>query len=111
MVEAVPSNSRGRDDYPRMLYHADGRTMTVDSPEAEDPLLRQGWSQRAQPAHQRPVPTPSVAFGGGDPLAVMIRNVLEAVLDERGIGRRPAAHEKVPEMPPRSHHKGESHGR
>jgi hypothetical protein len=103
MVEAIPGNA-GRDDYPRMLFHPDGRTMVVDDPAQEDPLLHEGWSQKPAEAHLKPPATPSVAFGGGDPLAVMIRNILEQVLDERGVGRAPG-HEPVPELPLRSRHK------
>lgn len=101
---ATPGNA-GRDDYPRMLYHADGRTMQVETPGQEDPLLHEGWSRTASPIHLRPRPTPSTTYGGGDPLAVMIRNILEQVLDERGVGKAPTAHEPVPELPLRSQHR------
>jgi hypothetical protein len=98
MTEAIPGNA-GRDDYPRMLFHPDGRTTVVDTPEQEDPMLREGWSQKPAEVHLKPDPTPSVGFAVADPLAVMIRNVLEQVLDERGVGHSPG-HEPVPELPP-----------
>lgn len=85
-----------------MVYHADGRTATVASSEEEN-ALPEGWSQKPSPVHTKPVPTPSVAAGSNDPLAILIRNVLEQVLDERGIGRSPGTHEHVGELPLHGH--------
>ena len=99
-TEAIPGNA-GRADYPRMVYHADGRTMQVETAEQEDGLRSEGWGQRPHPIHMRPKPSPSVVggYGSNDPLAMLIRNVLEQVLDERGFGKRDAG-EAAPEMPP-----------
>jgi hypothetical protein len=46
-----------------------------------------------------------VSYGSNDPMAVMFRNILEQVLDERGVGRSPGTAEHVPEMPPRGSHR------
>ena len=81
---AQPGNA-GRNDYPRMLYHPDGRTMTVETPAQEDALRAEGWGQRAHAAHHKPQVSASPVMSGGDPMGALIRSVLEAVLDERGL--------------------------
>jgi hypothetical protein len=83
---AIPGNA-GRADYPKMLFLRDGRTMVVATPEEHDTMAQEGWEQIPGPIHTTPAPTPS-GSSAGDPLAQMIREVLEAVLDERGIGKR-----------------------
>jgi hypothetical protein len=86
-----------------MIFHPDGRTMQVETAEEEDSLRHEGWGQKPLAVHMRPRPTPSSApgYGDNDPLALLIRNVLERLLDERGIGRSPReADEASPEMPP-----------
>jgi hypothetical protein len=40
-VAAPPAGNPG--DYPRMLYHPDGRTTVVDTPERHDRLKPDGW--------------------------------------------------------------------
>ena len=102
---AVPGNA-GRDDYPKMLYHPDGRTAEVEGPAQDEAMRREGWSPSPSPIHHRPPPTPSAAVGGGDPLGMMIRAILEQVLDERGVGKAPGAPDPVPEMPPRNRRGG-----
>lgn len=43
-------------DYPRMLYHPDGRTIVVATPEHHDRLTPDGWDTVPYPVHrQRPV--------------------------------------------------------
>jgi hypothetical protein len=105
--EAIPGNA-GRADYPRMIFHPDGRTMQVETAEDEDGLRKDGWGQKPLPIHMKPKPTPSTAAGGygvNDALGVLIRNILEQVLDERGVGKPPEP-SGTPEMPPlRSHHR------
>lgn len=84
MSGAIPGNA-GRNDYPRMIYHPDGRTMVVDGPETENKLRFEGWGQRPHAAHtQRPV-TQAPVLSGGDPMGAILRSVIEAVLDERGL--------------------------
>lgn len=84
---AVPGNA-GRNDYPKMLFHGDGRTMVVETPEEHDAFDREGWEQTPLPIHTTPKPTPSGFSASGDPLSLLIRETLEAVLDERGVGKR-----------------------
>jgi hypothetical protein len=100
MSEATPGNA-GRADYPRMVYHPDGRTRQVETAEEENALLPDGWGQKPSAVHLKPKPSPSVGYGSNDPFAVMIRNVLEQVLDERGVGRSPrtAAPEPAADAP------------
>lgn len=85
MVEAVPGNA-GRADYPRMLYHPDGRHVVVQSPEQHQAQLAGGFSQFPQPMHQQTpvVKQPMVA----DSITVLIREILERVLDERGLTKQ-----------------------
>lgn len=82
---AIPGNA-GRNDYPRMIYHTDGRSMVVASPEEEDKLRADGWGQRPSATHLQRAATHAPALVP-DPLAATLRAVLEAVLDERGITR------------------------
>jgi hypothetical protein len=71
-----------------MLYHPDGRSVVVATPEEHDRLASEDWGTVPQDIHRMPAVTASPILSGGDPLALMIREVLESVLDERGIGRR-----------------------
>lgn len=87
MADARPGNS-GRADYPRMLYHADGRMITVHTPADHEALMGSGWDTEPTEIHQRKAATPSPTLSGGDPMAILIRNVLHEVLDERGVGKR-----------------------
>ncbi|HEY2538218.1 MAG TPA: hypothetical protein VGI28_01770 [Stellaceae bacterium] len=87
MSDPRPGNS-GRADYPRMLYQADGRMLIAHSPEEHDRLMKDGWDTVPAAIHTRPVASPAPALSGGDPLAVMVRQVLHEVLDERGVGKR-----------------------
>jgi hypothetical protein len=86
MVEARPGNS-GRADYPRMLYHADGRMLVVHTPEEHDGLMGSGWDTEPSEAHTKPAVTHS-SLAAGDPMAQLFRSVLHEVLDERGLGKR-----------------------
>lgn len=55
-IVAPPAAKPGPADYPRMLYHPDGRTMVVDTPDHHEQLLRDGWVTAPLPVHrQRPV--------------------------------------------------------
>lgn len=86
---ARPGNA-SRADYPRMLYHPDGRTITVADPEEHDKLAKEGWDTVPPPNYVGRKPTPSV--GSGDALSQLIRAVMEAVLDERGFTKKKDAH-------------------
>lgn len=90
MSGAIPGNA-GRADYPRMIYHPDGRTMIVDTPEHENKLRFDGWGQRPQAAHMKRPVTQAPILSGGDPMGALIRSVLEAVLDERGLTKAAVA--------------------
>lgn len=87
MSEARPGNS-GRADYPRMLYHADGRTRIAQSPEEHDALMGDGWDTVPGAAHLKPVVTQSPALSGGDPMAMLVKAAMREVLDEYGLKRR-----------------------
>jgi len=55
-IAAPRAGKPGAADYPRMLYHADGRTTVVDTPEAHDRLKPDGWEMTPLAVHrQRPV--------------------------------------------------------
>ena len=84
MTEAIPGNA-GRADYPRMLYHADGRIIVVQTPEQHEAQLAHGFSQNPQPVHQQRQATHSGVLSSGEPLALLLREVIEHVLDERGL--------------------------
>lgn len=88
-VEVRPGNS-GRADYPRMLYHADGRTLVVETPEEHDALMPEGWDTVPAEIHLRP-PVTQAAEMVSDPYGIgpLIRQILNEVLNERNIGRRP----------------------
>lgn len=85
-----PGNA-GRADYPRMLYRADGSTRVVQSPEEHNALYGEGWDTVPAPIHQKPPATPSAAMAASDPYGIgpLIRQILNEVLNERNIGRRP----------------------
>jgi len=94
-AEVHPGNS-GRADYPRMLFHPDGRNIVVDTPEAHDKLHQEGWDT-APPAEQRAPPTAFGVLGStSDPLIEAVRQVIReevrALLREefnlRNIGKR-----------------------
>lgn len=87
-AEVLPGNSAGRADYPRMLYHPDGRTIVVVTPADHDALAQDDWGTVPLDIHRQPPVNLTPILSGGDPLAQMIRDVLESVLDERGIGKR-----------------------
>lgn len=84
---ARPGNAT-RSDYPRMLYNADGQTLIVDSPEEHDKKMQEGWDSVPTAAFLRPKASAGMVTGSGEPLAQLIREVMEAVLDERGIHRK-----------------------
>jgi hypothetical protein len=53
---AVKAGNTGSADYPRMLYHPDGRTMIAATPEHHDHLMADGWGMVPLAVHQqRPV--------------------------------------------------------
>lgn len=83
-----PGNSE-RADYPRMLYHADGRTLVVETPEEHDKLHAEGWDTVPAEIHGRRVPTPD-PVNTNDPMVAIIRQVMHEVMDERGLGKRRA---------------------
>jgi len=88
-AQIIPGNA-GRNDYPRMLYHEDGRTIIVESPEEHDKLARDGWEQMPLEIHQQRPATPSPSMSGGDPLAILIRETMQSVLEEYGFKRKGA---------------------
>jgi hypothetical protein len=67
-----PGNS-GCADYPRMLYHPDGRTTVVNAPEHHDRLKPDGWEMAPLAVHrQRPV-THHGFLGADNPFAWPMR--------------------------------------
>lgn len=83
-VEAVPGNA-GRADYPRMIYHEDGRYLIVQNAEQHQAEAEKGFKQTPQEAQlKRPV-TSQAATNSLEPLAILVRDALNQVLDERGL--------------------------
>lgn len=83
----VEPGNAGRADYPKMLYHPDGRTEVVADAEAHQKLHEEGWATTPSPIHQKPPASHSPVMSGMDPQALLLRAVIEAVLDERGLTR------------------------
>jgi len=92
----VRAGNSGRGDYPRMLYHADGRTCIVETPEEHEPLHAQGWDTQPPAAPPRPVSNYGTLGAVSDPLVETLRQVIRdevrTLLREefnlRNIGRR-----------------------
>lgn len=56
VVAAAPIGKPGPADYPRMLYHQDGRTIIAATPEQHDRLKPDGWEKAPLAVRrQRPV--------------------------------------------------------
>ena len=70
-----PGNSQ-RGDYPRMLYHPDGRTRVVETPEAHDELHAEGWDIIPPAVPPRPVSAYGVLGSVSDPLVETLRQVI-----------------------------------
>ena len=62
--------------------------MIVADPAAHDAAHQEGWATTPSPVHQRPSPSAMPILSGADPSALLLRAVLEAVLDERGLTRQ-----------------------
>lgn len=86
----LPGNA-GRADYPRMVYHKDGRNRIVQSAAEENTLRFEGWGQQPQAQHRRSGTSAMPIVGASDPIALMVRDVLERVLDERGLTKEAIA--------------------
>src|SRR5215469_663400 len=74
-----------------MLYFPDGKTCVVDDAAEHDRLAKQGWRQEPLPIHQRPAVSQTPAAGASDPMGMLLRSVIESVLDERGLTKDFAA--------------------
>lgn len=88
-VVAAPPEVIMSHDYPRMLYHPDGRTIVVDTSEQHEQLAPEGWVIAPLAVHrQRQV----AAHGalGANPMAVMIREAIREVFDEYDLVPAPA---------------------
>lgn len=69
IATAAPSGPPGA-DYPRMLYHPDGRTYVVETAEDHDRLKFQGWEIAPLDVHrQRPVTSHGALVGTDNPFA------------------------------------------
>jgi hypothetical protein len=71
-----------------MLYHPDGRTTVVDTPEEHARLTPDGWEMAPLAVHLRRPVTHHGFLGAASsdhPLAAIIREVMMAVLDERDL--------------------------
>lgn len=90
MAEPAPvrPGNADRNDYPRMLYHPDGRTTVVEDAAAHDRHARDGWDTVPADIHRERAATQTPMQSGGEPLAQLIREVMESVLDERGFVRQ-----------------------
>lgn len=78
---AAPTAGKPDPDYPRMLYHADGRTLVVATPEEHGALTPEGWETIPRAVHQQRPVTAHGVFGA-DRMAVMIESVIREVFDE-----------------------------
>ena len=87
MSEAAPvlPGNAGPDDYPRMLYHPDGRTQVVADVAEHEKAHAEGWATVPSAIHQQPVVSVAPILSGADPIAVLLRSVVEAVMDDRGL--------------------------
>ena len=101
MSEAAPvlPGNAGPDDYPRMLYHPSGETMVVADPAAHEQAHQEGWATVPSPIHHRPAQSAMPVLSGADPTALLLRAVLEAVLDERGLTKALTDALTAPEPP------------
>ena len=78
--------AEGPVSYPRGMWRPDGYYATADDAAAEERMVLEGWS-RSYVAPRTPQSMQgNVQSSGLDPLAMLIREVLESVLDERGLG-------------------------
>jgi hypothetical protein len=73
-------------NYPKAMYRPDGHFDTAADPAEEQLMLEQGWSARFVAPRSPQIAQGNVQASGLDPLAMLIREVLESVLDERGLG-------------------------
>lgn len=87
MSATVTPGNAGRNDYPRMIYHPDGRSQVVEDAAKENTLHLQGWGQKPTEQHRQRIATPSPIMSGNDPASLLMKSVLERVLDERGLTR------------------------
>lgn len=95
MSEVRPGNS-GRADYPRMLYHKDGRMIIVHTPEEHNELMGSGWDTEPAETHKKVQATPSGYISSSDPLALLLKaairevlpEVMPAILEQYGMKRR-----------------------
>jgi len=85
-----PEAAQVNNAYPRAMYRRDGYFQAAESEEEEARLLREGWSRSYIPPRTPQSMQGNVQSSGLDPLALLLREVIESVLDERGLGERPA---------------------
>jgi len=74
--------------YPKAMWRADGYFAAATSRSEEERMLAEGWSPTFIPPRQPQAAQGNVQASGLDPLAMLIREVLESVLDERGLGEK-----------------------
>jgi hypothetical protein len=72
-ITAPPAGKPGPADYPRMLYHPDGRTTVVDTPERHDRLKPDGWEMAPLAVHRRRPVTHHGVLGPDNPFVLPMR--------------------------------------
>ena len=78
--------AEGSVSYPKGMWRPDGYYDTALDAAEEERMVLEGWS-RSYVAPRTPQSMQgNVQSSGLDPLAMLIREVLESVLDERGLG-------------------------
>ena len=80
-VVAAPPEVIMSHDYPRMLYHPDGRTTIVGTFEQHEQLTPGGWDTVPYPVHRQRQATVHGALGA-NPMTAMIREAIREVFDE-----------------------------
>jgi len=84
--KAAPRSPLEIAEYPRQMYRADGHTDIALNEAQMQAMLEQGWSKTFVAPRYPQQAQGTVMASGLDPMAQMLREVLEAVLDERGVG-------------------------
>jgi len=90
--EAPPS------DYPRAMYRHDGQYKAAASPDEQAELEQAGWSTSYVAPLKPQSAQGAVQASGWDPFAMLLREVLEEVLDARGLGKSRAERDQAPNL-------------
>jgi len=74
-------------EYPKAMWRADGHYREAHDKVELEQMLSEGWSTSYIPSKRPMQAQGNVQASGVDPLLLGIREVLESVLDERGLGK------------------------